>query len=53
LTSVAKVVPLAGRVLRTGRGSLHGKLILARDWDSEAVNESIADFGITSQLAAY
>jgi prevent-host-death family protein len=43
---VAKVVPLADKVQRTGRGSLRGKLILAPDWDSEAVNESIAaDFG--------
>jgi prevent-host-death family protein len=46
---VAKVVPLAGRVQRTGRGSLRGKLALAPDWDSDAVNESIAaDFGTTS-----
>jgi hypothetical protein len=43
------VIPLAGRVQRRGRGSLRGKLTLAPDWDSDAVNESIAaDFGITS-----
>jgi prevent-host-death family protein len=46
---VAKVIPLPGRVKRTGRGSLRGKLILAPDWDSDAVNESIAaDFGMMS-----
>ena len=27
---------------RTGRGSLRGTLVLAPDWDSDAVNESIA-----------
>jgi len=46
---VAKVVPLAGRVQRSGRGSLRGKLVLAADWDSDAVNESIAaEFGMMS-----
>ena len=46
---VAKVVPLAGSVRRSGRGSLRGKHVLAPDWDSDAVNESIAsDFGMTS-----
>jgi prevent-host-death family protein len=46
---VAKVVPLAGKVQRNGRGSLRGKLVMAPDWDSAAVNESIAaDFGVTS-----
>jgi prevent-host-death family protein len=46
---VAKVIPLAGRIQRAGRGSLRGRLILAPDWDSDAVNESIAaDFGVTS-----
>ena len=46
---VAKVVPLAGSVRRSGRGSLRGNLVLAPDWDSDAVNESIAaDFGMTS-----
>ena len=45
---VAKVVPLPGKVHRSGRGSLRGKLTLAPDWDSEAVNEAIAaDFGMT------
>jgi prevent-host-death family protein len=44
---VAKVVPLTGRVKRTGRGSLRGQLTLAADWDSDAVNEAIAaDFGM-------
>jgi prevent-host-death family protein len=46
---VAKVIPLAGRIQRTGRGSLRGQLVLTPDWDSDAVNESIAaDFGATS-----
>jgi prevent-host-death family protein len=46
---VAKVIPLAGKVQRSGRGSLRGKLVLAEDWDSDAVNESIAaGFGMTS-----
>jgi prevent-host-death family protein len=46
---VAKVVPLAGSVQRNGRGSLRGQLTLAPDWDSDAVNESIAaSFGMTS-----
>jgi prevent-host-death family protein len=46
---VAKVVPLAGSVQRNGRGSLRGQLTLAPDWDSDAVNESIAaGFGMTS-----
>ena len=45
---VAKVIPLAGKVQRRGRGSLRGVLVLAADWDSDAVNESIAaDFGMT------
>jgi prevent-host-death family protein len=46
---VAKVIPLAGKVQRSGRGSLRGKLVLAPDWDSDAVSESIAaEFGMTS-----
>lgn len=46
-TPVAKVIPLAGRVNRSGRGSLRGRLIAAGDWDSRDVNEGIADdFGI-------
>jgi prevent-host-death family protein len=46
---VAKVVPLARRVARSGRGSLRGQLALVPDWDSAEVNESIAaEFGITS-----
>jgi prevent-host-death family protein len=46
---VVKVVPLARQVRRTGRGSLRGTLVLAGDWDSGAVSESIAaDFGMTS-----
>jgi len=45
---VAKVIPLADRVERRGRGSLRGKLALAPDWDSDAVNESIAaEFGMS------
>jgi prevent-host-death family protein len=46
---VAKVIPLAGGIQRAGRGSLRGQLVLAPDWDCDAVNESIAaDFGATS-----
>jgi len=46
---VAKVIPLPGRVARSGRGSLRGKLALMPDWDSAEVNESIAaEFGMTS-----
>jgi prevent-host-death family protein len=46
---VAKVVPLAGKVQRSGRGSRRGQLVLAPDWDSDAVNDSIAaDFGMPS-----
>jgi prevent-host-death family protein len=48
---VAKVIPLSdGAVVqRGGRGSLRGRLALAPDWDSGAVNESIAcDFGMMS-----
>jgi len=45
---VAKVVPLMGRVTRSGRGSLRGRLVLAEDWDSPEVNRAIADdFGVT------
>jgi prevent-host-death family protein len=44
---VAKVVPLARRLDRTGRGSLRGKLVATEDWDSDEVNEAIArEFGI-------
>jgi prevent-host-death family protein len=47
-TPVAKIIPLEPRRPRTGRGSLRGKLILAHDWDSDQVNESIAaDFGLS------
>lgn len=43
---VAKVVPLARRAARTGRGSLRGVLVATEDWDSAEVNEMIArDFG--------
>jgi len=42
-TPVAKVVPLSGSVHRRGRGMLRGRLQVADDWDSPAVNESIAD----------
>jgi prevent-host-death family protein len=46
---VAKVVPLTREVKRVGRGSLRGKLVLADDWDSDEVNQGIADdFGLTS-----
>jgi prevent-host-death family protein len=46
---VARVVPLVHRIDRRGRGSLRGRLVMAEDWDSDEVNEGIAqDFGITS-----
>jgi prevent-host-death family protein len=46
-TPVAKVIPLNRRVDRSGRGSLAGQLVMAEDWDSPQVNESIAhDFGL-------
>jgi prevent-host-death family protein len=44
---VAKVVPLRRQVSRTGRGSLRDRLIVADDWDSDEVNQAIADhFGM-------
>jgi prevent-host-death family protein len=44
---VAKVIPLATGIDRAARGSLRGKLVVAEDWDSDEVNESIArDFGV-------
>ena len=44
---VAKVIPLEGKVARSGRGSLRGQLTLAPDWDSDAVSQAIAaDFGL-------
>ncbi|MCO1658934.1 type II toxin-antitoxin system Phd/YefM family antitoxin [Pseudonocardia humida] len=42
-TPVAKVVPLTRRVTRTGRGSLAGTLVATEDWDSDEVNDLIAD----------
>jgi prevent-host-death family protein len=45
-TPVARVVPLSPRTHRTARGSLRGALVMAPDWDSAEVNDSIAaDFG--------
>jgi prevent-host-death family protein len=44
---VAKVVPLMRTVNRTGRGSLRDSLRVADDWDSDQVNDSIAnEFGL-------
>lgn len=46
-TPVAKLVPLTDTVHRRGRGMLRGRLDLALDWDSSAVNETIAAvFGV-------
>jgi len=46
---VAKVVPLIRTVNRNGRGSLRGRLVIADDWDSDEVNDAIADeFGMSS-----
>jgi prevent-host-death family protein len=45
---VAKVIPLTRRVDRAGRGSLRGTLVITEDWDSDEVNNAIADdFGLT------
>jgi prevent-host-death family protein len=45
-TPVAKVVPLTRRIDRRGRGSLSGRLVMTPDWDSDEVNDAIAnDFG--------
>ena len=45
---VAKVIPLPGRAMRSARGSLRDKIVLAPDWDSDSVNESIApQFGVS------
>ena len=45
---VAKVVPIPSQANRRGRGSLAGRIELADDWDSAAVNAEIAaDFGLT------
>jgi len=44
---VAKLVPLPGKIQRSGRGSLRGQLVLTPDWDSDTVNDAIAaDFGL-------
>ncbi len=44
---VARLVPLSPHVHRTARGSLRGELVMAPDWDSAEVNQSIADdFGV-------
>jgi prevent-host-death family protein len=46
-TPVAKVIPLDRRVDRRGRGSLRDSLVMAKDWDSDEINEAIAgDFGL-------
>lgn len=46
-TPVAKVIPLRRETKRAGRGSLAGRLVMADDWDSAAVNEAVArDFGL-------
>ena len=53
-TPVAKVVPLYPRTKRTGRGSLAGRLVMADDWDSPEVNETIAgDFGLAFQCGLH
>lgn len=48
-TPVARLVPLSPRARRTARGSLRGALVMAPDWDSDEVNDAIADdFGSAS-----
>jgi prevent-host-death family protein len=49
-TPVAKVIPLAPKAERTGRGSLAGRLVLDDDWDAPEVNEAVGrDFGFPAQ----
>lgn len=44
---VAKLVPLTRDANRRGRGSLHGRLDAAPNWDSPETNEEVArQFGI-------
>ncbi len=46
---VARITKYSKRVNRSARGSLRGELVLSPDWDSDEVNEAIAeDFGMTS-----
>ena len=46
-TPVAKLVPLAHEVRRTGRGSLSGRLRLDDGWDDAETNEAVArEFGL-------
>jgi prevent-host-death family protein len=40
---VAKLIPLTRGVHRLGRGSLRGRLVMTEDWDSDAVNKTVAD----------
>jgi prevent-host-death family protein len=40
---VAKVIPLATALPRTGRGALAGQLIVAPDWDEAGTNACIAN----------
>jgi prevent-host-death family protein len=48
-TPVVKIVPLHGRVDRSGIGSLARQLDLTGDWDSPGTNAEVAaDFGIPS-----
>jgi prevent-host-death family protein len=42
-TPIAKVIPLNARTNRTSRGCLRGRLVMADDWDSDDVNQAIAD----------
>jgi prevent-host-death family protein len=49
-TPVAKLVPIAPRARRRGRGSLAGRLSLSPDWDSPEVNEAVArEFGAVTR----
>jgi prevent-host-death family protein len=40
---VARIVPPDRRVDRQGRGSLRDTLIMTEDWNSDEVNEAVAD----------
>jgi hypothetical protein len=38
-----RAVPVTRHVTRTGRGSLTGGLVVAEDWDSDEVNDAVAN----------
>jgi hypothetical protein len=42
-TTSGRAVPVTRHVTRTGRGSLTGGLVVAEDWDSDEVNDAVAN----------